>query len=61
VSPVPVLPRLTFGKGSQWAELRFHGTQVDGTKHVTRGVTISGIKGIQIAWAKLYIETVFEP
>jgi hypothetical protein len=44
-----------------WAELRYHGTQVDGTKHVTRGVTISGIEGNQIAWAKLYIETVLEP
>jgi predicted ester cyclase len=44
-----------------WAELRFHGTQVDGTKQVTRGVTISGIEGNQIAWAKLYIETVLEP
>jgi len=40
-----------------WAELHFHGTQVDGKKQVTRGVTISGIRGNQIAWAKLYIAT----
>lgn len=44
-----------------WAELRFHGTQTDGKKQVTRGVTISGIQGEQIAWARLYIETVQEP
>jgi len=28
---------------------------------VTRGVTISGIQGEQIAWAKLYIVTIQEP
>src|SRR5712692_4191697 len=44
-----------------WAELHFHGTQVDGKKHVTRGVTISGIQGDQIVWAKLYIVTIQEP
>ena len=43
-----------------WAELHFHGTQVDGKRNVTRGVTISGIQGNQIAWAKLYIVTVQE-
>jgi hypothetical protein len=40
-----------------WAELYFHGTQGDGTKQITRGVSISGIQGEQIAWAKLYILT----
>jgi hypothetical protein len=40
-----------------WAELHYHGTHVDGKKHVTRGVTISGIQGEQIVWAKLYIAT----
>lgn len=44
-----------------WAELHYHGTQVDGKKHVTRGVTISGIQGNQIAWAKLYIVSMMEP
>lgn len=43
-----------------WAELRFHGTQADGKKQVTRGVTISGIQGERIAWARLYIVTVLE-
>ena len=44
-----------------WAELNYHGTQVDGKKHLTRGVTISGIQGEQIVWAKLYIVTIQEP
>ncbi len=43
-----------------WAELLYHGTQVNGTKHVTRGVTISGIQGKQIAWSKLYIASVMK-
>src|SRR5690242_21653318 len=36
-----------------WAELHFHGTQIDGKKQGTRGVSISGIRGNGIAWAKL--------
>ena len=44
-----------------WAELHYHGTQVDGKKYVTRGVTISGIQEDQIVWAKLYIVTMQEP
>ena len=43
-----------------WAELHYHGTQVDGKKHATPGVTISGIQGEQIAWSRLYIETTQE-
>ncbi len=44
-----------------WAELHYHGTQVDGKKQAMRGVTISGIQGDQIVWAKLYIVTIREP
>jgi ketosteroid isomerase-like protein len=44
-----------------WAELAYYGTQTDGKKHVTRGVSISGIIGEQIAWSKLYIVTVGKP
>jgi len=44
-----------------WAELCYHGTQTDGKKHVTRGVSLSGIQGDQIVWAKLYIMTIQEP
>ena len=43
-----------------WAELHYHGTQVDGKKQATRGVTLSGIQGNQIVWAKLYIMLVME-
>ena|SRR5215469_1260815 len=46
---------------TMWAELHFHGTQSDGKKQVTRGVTISGIQGEQIAWARLYIQTLQVP
>ena len=43
-----------------WAELHFHGTQIDGKKQTTRGVTIQGIQADQIIWARLYIEEVKE-
>ena len=44
-----------------WAELSYYGTQADGKKQVTRGVTISGMQEGQIAWSKLYIVTSAEP
>ena len=44
-----------------WAELHYHGTQTDGTKQSTRGVTLMGIQADQIIWARLYIEEVKEP
>jgi predicted SnoaL-like aldol condensation-catalyzing enzyme len=40
-----------------WAELYYHGTQTDGKKHAVKGVTIQRIQAGQIAWARLYIET----
>ena len=43
-----------------WAELYFHGTQTDGTKQSTRGVTLLGIQADLISWARLYIEEVKE-
>lgn len=43
-----------------WAELHFHGTQADGTKQSTRGVTLLGIQADLISWARLYIEEVKE-
>jgi len=43
-----------------WAELHYHGTQADGKKYVTRGVTIQCIQADQIIWARLYIEMVQE-
>jgi ketosteroid isomerase-like protein len=43
-----------------WAELHFHGTQLDGTRQSTRGVTLVGVQGDLIGWARLYIESVQE-
>lgn len=43
-----------------WAELHYYGTQIDGKKQVTRGVTISKIQDGQITWARLYIQTLQE-
>src|SRR5258705_12166382 len=40
-----------------WAELHYHGTQVDGKKQAPRGVTISGIQGAPVDWASLNIGT----
>jgi ketosteroid isomerase-like protein len=40
-----------------WAELYYHGTQTDGKKHAVKGVTIQSIQEDQMAWARLYIET----
>ena len=44
-----------------WAELHYHGTQVDGRQFTVKGVTLSGISADQIIWARLYIEPVQEP
>lgn len=41
-----------------WAELHYHGTQVDGKQFVTRGVLLQGVQDDKIAWARLYIEQV---
>jgi ketosteroid isomerase-like protein len=52
---------LTVGGDTVWAELHFHGTQLDGTRQSTRGVTLVGVRGDLISWARLYIELVQEP
>jgi len=44
-----------------WAELHFYGTQTDGTKQSTRGVTLMGVQADKFVWARLYIESVQEP
>jgi ketosteroid isomerase-like protein len=52
--------RLTVDGDTIWAELHFVGTQVDGTRQSTRGVTLVGVQGDLISWARLYIEAVQE-
>ena len=46
--------------GTVWAELFFHGTQMDGARRVMRGVNIMGMQSGKIAWGKLYQNTVQE-
>jgi ketosteroid isomerase-like protein len=51
---------LTVDGDTVWAELHFHGTQLDGTRQSTRGITLVGVQGDLINWARLYIESVQE-
>ncbi len=41
-----------------WAELIYRGNNTDGTRFLTRGVTLSGIRNNQISWSRLYIEAI---
>jgi ketosteroid isomerase-like protein len=43
-----------------WAEWRWTGTRVDGSRLDDRGVTILGIENGEIAWGRLYLEPVDE-
>lgn len=43
-----------------WAEWDWRGVRADGSKHVMRGVTVSGVKEDRIAWVRLYMEPVQE-
>ncbi len=45
-------------KETVWAEWHLRGTWRDGTALELRGVTIFEIQGEQIAWARLYMESV---
>jgi hypothetical protein len=41
-----------------WTELRVHGRKGDRTPFEYRGITVWGVHGDRIAWARLYFETV---
>jgi limonene-1,2-epoxide hydrolase len=41
-----------------WAELHYHGTQVDRKQFAIRGVLLQGVQDEKIVWARLYIEPV---
>jgi len=43
-----------------WAELHYHGMQIDGKQFNVKGVTLTGKQADQIMWARLYIEPVQE-
>ena len=52
---VEILREVTDGD-TVWAELWYHGKQVDGQPFSIRGVTLMGIQANQITWGRLYIE-----
>ena len=43
---------------TEWAEWRWHGTQVNGEPFDIRGVVIIGLRQGSIAWGRLYMEPV---
>ena len=43
-----------------WVELSLTGTRTDGSPLDMRGVIINGVTDDRIAWARLYLEPVFE-
>jgi hypothetical protein len=43
---------------TSWAEWEWDGNRVDNARFSMRGVTIQGITGNRIAWARLYMEPV---
>ena len=44
--------------GVEMGEWRWHGTHTDGTPFAMRGVTVMGVEGEHIAWARLYMDVV---
>src|SRR4051794_22366611 len=45
---------------SEWTEWHIRGDRTDGTRMELRGTTIMGVRGEEIAWARLYLELVEE-
>lgn len=54
------LVRSTQDRDVVWAEWDWQGTRRDGVPFHQRGVTIQGVKGSQLTWARLYMESVDE-
>lgn len=54
---IEILNEVTEGD-TVWAELHYHGMQIDGKQFTVRGVTLSRIQANQITWTRLYIEEV---
>ena len=44
--------------GVEVGEWRWRGTYMDGSPFAMQGVIVAGLRGDQIAWARLYMETV---
>ncbi len=54
------LVRTVASDGEEWGEWRIWGTRRDGPRMEMRGVIAAGIRGDQIAWARLYLELLEE-
>ncbi len=54
------LVRTVASDGEEWGEWRIWGTRRDGSRMEMRGVIVAGIRGDQIAWARLYLELLEE-
>jgi hypothetical protein len=46
------------GDGVEIGEWRWHGTYTDGSPFAMVGVTVMGVDGDQVAWGRLYMETI---
>jgi ketosteroid isomerase-like protein len=52
------LVRADTAGGTEWSEWRWQGTQADGSRLDIAGVIVLGVRGDQVAWARLYVEPV---
>jgi ketosteroid isomerase-like protein len=52
------LVRADTAGGTEWSEWRWQGTQADGSRLDMAGVIVLGVRGDQVAWARLYVEPV---
>src|SRR6478609_8808962 len=41
-----------------WSEWEMHGTRLDGTAHLMRGVILFGVEAGRASWARFYLEPV---
>jgi len=41
-----------------WSEWEMHGTRLDGSRHLMRGVIVFGVNHDQVDWARFYLEPV---
>ena len=55
-----VLLRSAVAGDTVWAEWEWRATHTNGALYLMRGVTIQGVRGGQIGWARLYMEPVRE-
>ena len=54
------LPRMTVDGDTVWTEWDMSGTRRDGAAHLTRGVSIFGVREGRLAWVRFYLEPVEE-